>query len=64
MWKELLKGEGLMKELKSNLGLSAAIAIVLVGLVALVASSKLTATAHSDDEAAVREVLASERIKL
>jgi ketosteroid isomerase-like protein len=48
-----------MKYLKINLGFNAAIAsaIVLLGLVAFVASSKLTATAHSDDEAAVRDTL-------
>src|SRR6266705_3544643 len=48
-----------MKHLKSKLGFGAAItsAIVLLGLVALVASSKLTATAHADDEAAVRDAL-------
>ena len=40
-------------------GFKAAIAsaIVFVGLVAFVANSKLIATAHSDDEAAVRDAL-------
>ena len=48
-----------MKNLKIKLGLSAAMAsaIVLLGLVAFVASSKFTATAHADDEAAVRDAL-------
>jgi hypothetical protein len=48
-----------MKNLKIKLGFSAAIAgaIVLVGLAAFVASSKSTAIAHADDEAAVRDVL-------
>src|SRR3989454_353841 len=59
MWKELLKGEGLMKNLRSTLGLSVAItsSMVLLVLVAFVASSKLTAMAHADDEAAVRDAL-------
>jgi ketosteroid isomerase-like protein len=45
--------------LKSKLGLGVAMtsAIFLVGLVAFVASSKSTATAHWDDEAAVRDAL-------
>src|SRR5213593_2010256 len=48
-----------MKTLKINLGFNAAMtgAIVLLGLVAFVASSKFTATAHADDEAAVRDAL-------
>ena len=48
-----------MNNLKSKLGLGAAMAsaIVLVGLVAFVASSKSTATAQGSDEAAVREAL-------
>src|SRR5437667_767761 len=48
-----------MKNLKINLGFNTAMAsaIVLLGLIAFVASSKLTATAHADDEAAVRDAL-------
>ncbi len=48
-----------MKNLKSKLGLGVAMAgaIVLVGLVTFVASSRSTATARADDEAAVREAL-------
>src|SRR2546421_3975547 len=46
-----------MKNLKSKLGLSTASAIVLLGLIAFVASLNLRATAHSDDEAAVRDAL-------
>ena len=48
-----------MENLRSKPSLGAAMtsAIVLLGLVALVASSKLTTTAHSDDEAAVRDAL-------
>ncbi len=48
-----------MKNLKTNLAFGAAMtsAIVLIGLIALAASSRLTATAHSDDEAAVRDAL-------
>src|SRR5437870_6584162 len=48
-----------MKNLKINLGFNTAMAsaIVLLGLVAFVASSKFTATAHADDEAAVRDAL-------
>jgi ketosteroid isomerase-like protein len=48
-----------MKNLRSKLGLGAAMssAIVMVGLFAFVANSKLTAMAHLDDEAAVREAL-------
>lgn len=48
-----------MKNLKRKLGLGVAMAsaIVLVGLVAFAANSKSTATAHADDEAAVRDAL-------
>jgi ketosteroid isomerase-like protein len=48
-----------MKNPKSKLGLGVAMAsaIVLVGIVAFAATSKSTATAHADDEAAVRDVL-------
>ena len=48
-----------MKNRKSKLGLSLALVSVigLVGLFAFVASSKSTARAYADDEAAVRDVL-------
>lgn len=48
-----------MKNLRRKLGLAAAMAsaIVLVGLIAFVAISRSTATAHADDKAAVREAL-------
>ncbi len=42
---------------KLGLGVAMASAILLVGLVAFVASSKSTPTAHPDDEAAAREAL-------
>src|SRR5438132_12354358 len=53
------KGEGLMKNLRSKLSLGAAMtsAIVLVGLVAFVASSKSTTKAQGSDEISVREAL-------
>src|SRR2546423_2166514 len=48
-----------MRDVKTKFGSSSAMAsaIVLIGLVALVASLNLTATAQANDEAAVRDVL-------
>src|SRR5947207_14277837 len=48
-----------MKDVRTKFGSSTAMAnaIVLIGLVALVASWNLTATAQANDEAAVRDVL-------
>src|SRR2546425_4405898 len=55
----MIKRRVLMKNLRSNFGLGAAMAsaMVLAGLVAFVANSKSTAMAQGSDEAAVREAL-------